>query len=327
MGFSPRAGARPGWAPAPSLADGNPFPGHLLPSLGARWVRSSSGPSPAGHGCFGGCPGAAPWGAGEAVSTLGRLSHCPGSPGGASPPGGLRRGASGGACGLAQSRGGRSLWAQGQASLARPQLWRGARGVNPGLGGSSRHRDGGGVMGAAGRAHIGRPIHGQQGRPHGPPSWRERGEETVRRRPGFSPLLHSDDSGAVRPSTRGAPGLLASLPDSRQIPVLCLERCCKGHAHTGGKCFVGFMCWTNGVHSLPSTPLLSIDPDRPLPLRSLLAPECSWEANCLVPQPSLCTTLPLATSPGGTRLSPRGVSSSRLYWLQRWDSQSQSPKS
>lgn len=170
MGFSPRAGARPGWAPAPSLADGNPFPGHLLPSLGARWFRSSSGPSPAGHGCFGGCPGAAPWGAGEAVSTLGRLSHCPGSPGGASPPGGLRRGASGGACGLAQSRGGRSLWAQGQASLARPQLWRGARGVNPGLGGSSRHRDGGGVMGAAGRAHIGRPIHGQQGRPHGLPS-------------------------------------------------------------------------------------------------------------------------------------------------------------
>lgn len=64
---------------------------------------------------------------------------------------------------LAQPRGGRSLWAQGQASLAGPQLGRGARGVDPGLGSSSRHRDGGGVVRAAGRVHVGHPIHGQQG--------------------------------------------------------------------------------------------------------------------------------------------------------------------
>lgn len=165
MGFSMRAGVQPGRAPAPRLADWNPFPGPLLPSLGAPCVPSSSGPSPAGHGCFGGCPGTAPWGAGEAVSTLGRLSYSPGSLGGASAPGGLRRGASGRGCGCAQSWGGRSLRAQGQASLARPQLGRGARGVNPGLGGSSWHWDGGDIMGPTGRVHIGHPVHGQRGCP------------------------------------------------------------------------------------------------------------------------------------------------------------------
>lgn len=165
MGFSMRAGVQLGRAPAPRLADWNPFPGPLLPSLGDPCVPSSSGPSPAGHGCFGGCPGTAPWGAGEAVSTLGRLSYCTGSLGGASAPGGLRRGASGRGCGCAQSWGGRSLRAQGQASLARLQLGRGAQGVNPGLGSSSWHWDGGDIMGPTGRVHIGHPVHGQRGCP------------------------------------------------------------------------------------------------------------------------------------------------------------------
>lgn len=54
---------------------------------------------------------------------------------------------------------------QGQVSLlARPQLGRCAWGVNPGLGGGSRHGDRGSIVWAAGRIHVGHPTHGQQQR-------------------------------------------------------------------------------------------------------------------------------------------------------------------
>lgn len=181
-------------------------------------------------------------------------------------------------------------------------------------------------MGAAGRAYVGRPIHGQQGWPHGLPSWRERREKTVRRGPGSSPLLHSDDSGAGGPAPGEHRGSWAPCLTPGKSLSSAWEGAVRAMRTHGGKGFVGLMCWTNGVRSFPSTPLLPIDPDRPLPLRLLVALECSWQANCPVPQPFLCTSLPLATSPG-TWLSPRGVSSSRPYWLQRWGSQSQSPKS
>lgn len=165
LGFSTRA--RSGWAPAPGLADWNPFPGHLLPALGALCLPGSSGTSLVGQGRFGGHSGTAPRGAGDALGTLCRLSRRPRGLRGASPPGGLRRGAPGMAGSPAGPRGGCSLRAQGQASLARPQLRRGARGVDAGLGSSSGHRDGGGVVRAAGRVHVGHPMHGQQGRRYG----------------------------------------------------------------------------------------------------------------------------------------------------------------
>lgn len=145
-------GARPGWgAPAPGLADGNPFPGPLPPSLGALCLPGSPGTSRAGLGRPGGHPGTAPWGATEAVRTLGRLSPRPTRLRGASAPGGL-----------AQPRGGRPLRAQGQAGLARPQLGRGARGVGAGLRGGPGHGDGGGEVRAAGGVHVGHPVHGQR---------------------------------------------------------------------------------------------------------------------------------------------------------------------
>lgn len=181
LGLSVAAAARPGWAPALSPVDGNPFPGCTLPALGAPRLPSSAGPSPPGHGRFGGRPGTAPRGAGEAVAALSRLSQRAPSLGGAPPPGGLRRGAPGGACGLGPSRGGRSLRAEGRASLARPQLGRGGRGLTPGLGRGPRHRDGGGVVRAAGGVHVGRAVHGQHGRRGRLPSWTERErEEAVR---------------------------------------------------------------------------------------------------------------------------------------------------
>ena len=161
LSFSRRTG--PGGAPAPGLVGQNPFLGHPLLSLGALRLPNASGPSPAGEGCFGGRPGTAPGGAGEAFSPLSRLPRCPRRLGGASPPGGLGRRASGRAPRLAQPWGGRPLRAQGQAGLVRPQPGRGGRCVNPGLGSSSRHRDGGGVVRAAGRVHTGRPVHGQRG--------------------------------------------------------------------------------------------------------------------------------------------------------------------
>lgn len=137
--------------------------GHLLLAQGALGFPNSSGPSPVGEGGFGGCPGAAPWGTGEAFAGLARLSHSPRKLGGASP-GGLRRGASEGTAGFAQSRGGCSLGAQGQARLAWPQLGRGAWGWDPGLGGGPRHRDGGSIVRTAGRIHIGHHGPGQPGR-------------------------------------------------------------------------------------------------------------------------------------------------------------------
>lgn len=177
LGVPARPGERPRRAPAPCLEDRDPLPG-CLPALGALSLPSS-GPGRAGQGRLGAGPGAAPRGAAEAVGTLGRLPRRPRSPGGAPRPGGLRRGASGRACGLAQSRGCCSLRARGQARLARPQLGGGARGVDPGLGGGSRHGDARGAVGAAGGVHVGHPIQGRQGRQRGRPSCGER-EETVR---------------------------------------------------------------------------------------------------------------------------------------------------
>lgn len=146
------------------LADWNPFLGLRLLSLGACCLPDSSGPGPAGGGCFRGYSGTAPGRAGEAFTTLGQLPRCPGSPWGASPAGGLGRGVSGRACSLARPWGGRSLRAEGRAGLAWPQLGRCTRCVNPGLRGGSGHRDGGGIVRAAGRIHVGRPIHGVAGR-------------------------------------------------------------------------------------------------------------------------------------------------------------------
>jgi hypothetical protein len=124
-------------------------------------LPDSSGPSMAGQGCFWGDSGAAPRGAREALATVCQLLHCSCRPGGASALGGLGGGGPGRACSLAWSWGGCSLGARGQASLAWPQLGRSTRIMRSGLGRSSRHRDGGGTVRAAGRIHIGHCIRCQ----------------------------------------------------------------------------------------------------------------------------------------------------------------------
>lgn len=150
----------PRWASAPGLAGWNAFQGYLL-SLGTLCLPSSSGPGMAGEGCSGGHPGTVPGRAGKASPTLHHLPGWSCSPGRASPAVGLGRGISGGGCGLAPSWGCSSLGAKGQASLAGPQLRGSTWGMNPCLGGSSRHRDGGGVVWATSRIHVGHPIHGR----------------------------------------------------------------------------------------------------------------------------------------------------------------------